>query len=221
MELTRLKNVAVDLPLIPALDSTSPASFKTGLAIVDEAYFKDGAGAWTALPIADTFTEIGTTGLYALSLTAAEMNHDQIMIKMTSAGMADDAIIIKTTAKSIDTLNDVSTGQVNAEVDNALNTALPATPTADSANDVLRNMKDAAKGIIVGTAMAGTLSTTMMTTDLTESTNDHFNGRVITWITGALKGQSTDITAYDGGAKKPTYSAVTEAPAAGDMFVIT
>lgn len=74
--------------------------------------------------------------------------------------------------------------------------------------------------IVSGAAVAGALSTTEMTTDLTETTNNHYNGRIIIWTSGALKDQGTNITAYDGASKKLTFSAVTEPPAAGDTFII-
>jgi hypothetical protein len=74
--------------------------------------------------------------------------------------------------------------------------------------------------IVTGQAAAGTLSTTQMTTNLTEDTNDHYNGRVVIWTSGALSTQASAITDYDGAGKMLTFTAVTEAPTAGDGFVI-
>ena len=74
--------------------------------------------------------------------------------------------------------------------------------------------------IVSAAAAAGTLSTTQMTTDLTEVTNDHYNGRIIIWTSGVLQNQATDITDYDGATKMLTYTATTEAPTAADTFVI-
>ena len=74
---------------IPMVTTASPETFITGETVADTAFYKDGAGAWTSLAITDTFTEIGTTGLYAISLTAAEMNHDWVIIKATSTNAAD------------------------------------------------------------------------------------------------------------------------------------
>lgn len=74
--------------------------------------------------------------------------------------------------------------------------------------------------IVSGAAIAGTLSTTAMTTDLTEATDDHYNGRTLIWTTGVLVGQATNITDYTGATKLLTYTAVTEAPTAGDKFLI-
>lgn len=77
-----------------------------------------------------------------------------------------------------------------------------------------------ASTIVTGAAIAGTLSTTAMTTNLTEATNDHYNGRIIIWTSGVLKDQATDITDYNGATKMLTYTAITEAPTAADTFVI-
>lgn len=92
-----------------------------------------------------------------------------------------------------------------------------AISTSTTAADKL---EASAETIETGAAVAGTLSTTQMTTDLTEATNDHYNGRIIIWTSGALIRQATDITAYDGTSKMLTFTAVTEAPSAGDTFVI-
>ncbi len=74
--------------------------------------------------------------------------------------------------------------------------------------------------IIAAAAAAGTLSTTQMTTDLTEATDDHYNGRIIIWTSGALIGQASDITDYAGSNFMLTYTATTEAPIATDTFII-
>ena len=81
-------------------------------------------------------------------------------------------------------------------------------------------LRESAKVIVTGSAIAGTLSTTAMTTDLTEATNDHYKARIIIWTSGVLKDQATDVTAYDGATKKLTYTATTEPPTAGDTFNI-
>ncbi|MCK5235671.1 MAG: hypothetical protein KAR06_01700 [Deltaproteobacteria bacterium] len=74
--------------------------------------------------------------------------------------------------------------------------------------------------IVTGAAEAGTLSTTQMTTDLTEATDDHYNGRIIIWTSGVLQNQATDITDYSGATGLLTFTAVTEAPSAADSFLI-
>src|SRR3990172_5969050 len=71
-----------------------------------------------------------------------------------------------------------------------------------------------------GAAIAGTLSTTQMSTNLTEATDDHYNGRILIFTSGALLRQATDITAYNGTTKVLTFTALTEAPTAADKFII-
>lgn len=90
----------------------------------------------------------------------------------------------------------------------------------DAIKAVTDNLSASAGVLITGTAEAGTLSTTAMTTDLSESTNDHYNGRVIIWTSGVLTGQATAITDYQGSDGMLTYTATTEAPGEGDTFVI-
>jgi hypothetical protein len=77
-----------------------------------------------------------------------------------------------------------------------------------------------ALGIIGGAAAAGTLSTTEITTNLTEATDDHYNGRAIVFTSGALAGQASAVTDYVGATKKLVVVALTEAPANGDTFVL-
>ena len=78
--------------------------------------------------------------------------------------------------------------------------------------------------------VSGTVDTTGFTPtttqfeadDITEATADHFNGRIIIFTSGALISQATDITDYvlTGGRGQFTVTAMTEAPANNDTFVI-
>ena len=53
-----------------------------------------------------------------------------------------------------------------------------------------------------------------------DATNDHYKDRVIYFVTGNLKGQIAPIESYNGSTKVFTVSALTEAPADGDRFLI-
>ena len=58
-------------------------------------------------------------------------------------------------------------------------------------------------------------------TDLTEATDDHYNGAYIMFTSGVLTGQSRLISDYTGGSKNIVVAtAFTEAPGNGDGFVI-
>jgi hypothetical protein len=65
----------------------------------------------------------------------------------------------------------------------------------------------------------GTPTTTSIPSDVSEATADHFNNGFILFISGALAGQKAKVTDYDG-AGTFTVQTLTDAPAAGDEFVI-
>lgn len=118
MEIVHKKSTGYYLA-IPMVDSSAPASFKTGLSPTDTAYYKDGAGAWTSLPISDSFAEIGSTGVYELNIGSGEIStHDFIFIKVTASGAADTFVLFKMTTQNVDDLP--TAAEVNTEVDTAL-----------------------------------------------------------------------------------------------------
>ena len=86
--------------------------------------------------------------------------------------------------------------------------------------DAADKLEASAETIETGVATGTPTTTTMAASALTEVTDDHYNGRIIIWTSGALLRQATDITDYDGGTKTFTFTAVTEAPAASDTFII-
>ncbi len=86
--------------------------------------------------------------------------------------------------------------------------------------DAADKLEAASESMVIGAAEAGTLSTTQMTSDLTEVTDDHYNGRLVIWTSGVLLRQASDITDYSGATGLLTFTAVTEAPSAADTFVI-
>lgn len=92
--------------------------------------------------------------------------------------------------------------------------------TVQTANDIGADVQDIRDGIIKGTSVTGTLSTTQSSTDLTGYGIDQLVGRVITWYGGPADGESTDITANTAGGLL-TYTAITVAPANTDPFKIT
>ncbi len=103
MEIFRKKNEATII-CFPMVTTASPEAFDTGETVADTAYYSDAEGVFTTLAITDTVAEISTTGMYEISLTAAEMNHDLIIIKFTSTNAADTAVLIRTRAVDLDDL---------------------------------------------------------------------------------------------------------------------
>jgi len=97
------KNAAFTIPF-PMVDSSTPASLKSGLSITVVAYYKDGAGAWTTLSPAASAAEIGITGIYSLAIAQAEANHDLLAFKFTASGAADQSYLFTTQAVSVEDL---------------------------------------------------------------------------------------------------------------------
>jgi len=96
----------------------------------------------------------------------------------------------------------------------------------DAIKTITDSLSPAVGQLITGTVSSADFTPTMTefeANDITESTDDHFNGRLITFTSGSLAGQQTDITDYTtgtGGKGHFTVTALTEAPSNGDTFVI-
>ena len=137
----------------------------------------------------------------------------------TPAGstVAADIVVLKTDADTI--IADV-TGVAGSAIPSVASIAAAVWDKTRSSHTTAGTFGHAFAGLVGGVAETGTLSTTEMTTDFTEATTDHYNGRTIVWISGALAGQSSDITAYTTTNGKLTYTLVTNAPANGDEFIL-
>lgn len=84
-------------------------------------------------------------------------------------------------------------------------------------------MEKTANQIIEGNAVTGTLSSSAMTTNLTETSDDHYVGRTIIWTSGVLAGSQAKITSYNGTSKIVSYGGGTstgESPSNSDTFII-
>lgn len=81
------------------------------------------------------------------------------------------------------------------------------------------NLEASALGIVASTASTGG-TLTNITTNLTESTNDHYNGRTIIFTSGVLTNQAQTIVDYNGTTKAITVAGFTEAASTTDAFVI-
>lgn len=101
--------------------------------------------------------------------------------------------------------------------------AVNATQLAGSTT-AATNLSNAADALGTGTVDGAgmTPTTTQFDTSITEATADHYVGRLLIFRTGALADQQGLISAYSlvSGRGRFTVSALTEAPANGDAFVI-
>ena len=152
----------------------------------------------------------------------------------TAATLADtgtDGVVIAAGAIDASTTASDYLAEINAEVDTALNTAIPTSPTAASINEVLQRLNRSA-GVIQEFTIDNTsftATTTAAQVDAVdigtlEATDDHYNGRImiftITGATGRNNYQATDITDYDGTNKRFTYTALTDIPNDNDTFIV-
>ncbi len=177
----------------PLIDAGTQ-NFATGsdytFAAGDCKIIKDGG---TAANSTNSVTD-ETTGLWSLTLTAAELQATRIAVLVVDSAtkaIEDQCIIVNTTFS----------GQLEA-----------------SAGIIIGEVETATTAATTTTMEALTISPN--TTE--EATADHFNGRLILFTSGALLGQMTDITDYAlaNSNMSLTFTALTEAPADTDRFVI-
>jgi hypothetical protein len=177
------------------------------------------------------------------SIIAGSDNLEVDVIEML--GVAGTSL--PSTQASVDGLNDISTAEVRTEVDGGIaaaglstfdyttdqvivgtnndKTGYSISGTVDvtainGSTDAARKLAISANSIGEGAAVAGTLSTTQMSTDLVEVTDNHYVGRAVMFTSGSLSGQVKGITGYTGATKVLTFGALTEAPVAGTEFIL-
>jgi hypothetical protein len=80
------------------------------------------------------------------------------------------------------------------------------------------NLVKSAGVMVAGTATGGT-QTTLIDTSLSDQ-DDTYNDRIVMFLTGNLTRQAAAISDYDSGTTTFTISQVTEAPQAGDTYIV-
>lgn len=128
------------------------------------------------------------------------------------AAYATNGVAIQTDLTSVKGKTDSLTFTVANQVDG---NTLALNGNATSAQQLALSAATIENG-----AAEGTPSTTIIQTDLAETQNDIYIGRVIIWTSGAAQGEATNITDYVGGSGTLTVTALANAPSAGDTFVL-
>lgn len=98
MAMTRATERTIALPMY---DEAAPDNLKSGLTPT-VVVSKDGGAFAVAINAA---AEIGTTGVYALVLTAAEMDADLVTVKVTASGACDQMLALVTDPAAPDLSN--------------------------------------------------------------------------------------------------------------------
>lgn len=226
-------------------DATADYAGANAGSLVAQIADNAGGSSLTAADIADAVWDEATAG-HVSAGTFGKLDAD---IKTdTAAILVDTGTTLDGKIDTIDTNVDsilVDTGTtLQGELDGIqadtedIQARLPAALTADGniKADALRisgsaesadRIERSTHGIVLATCDAGGTTTAVIVSSLSPASavNDQFNGRIITFshatTTAALRGQSTDITDFDHSTQTFTVTALTTAPASGDLFVIT
>lgn len=215
---------ATDADAVPAYrvyeDETGTAILNGSMAKLDDANTTGFYSEQITLSAANGFEKGKCYTIYisaAVSSVTGTMNHTfQIEAEV-------DANAVSNLGAGVITAAAIATGAVDADAlatDAVAEIADGVWDEARSGHTTAGTYGESFLGVVNGEAATGTLTTTAFTTNLTEATDDHYNGRIVVFITGVLAGQATDITDYTGATKLVTVTAMTEAPSNGDRFVI-
>lgn len=160
-----------------------------------------GADAIGASELAtDAITEIRT----GLGLASANLDTQLAKLDVIDDFLDTEIAAIKAKTDQLD----FNSGAVDANI-------LQVNDNATAA----ANMSTAAQAMLTG-ALVGTPSTTVLETNLTETNDDQFIGRVLFMTSGTCIRQAVEITDYDGATKTLTVAPLTDAPSAGNTFII-
>lgn len=198
--------------------------------------------------------DAGTGGKAANQIDLIKTEADKIALADAGAGVAGSVIeevenratvtALSTAQTDLDTITGsdgvtLATTQLNYAPNTVVPDAAGVAPTAvevrqemDSNSVELAKVAgvktvtdEQGKLVISGSAVTGTLLVGEMTTDLTVSVADQYNGRILTFTdtttTVNLRGQQTNITATTVSGSKLGFTALTNAPVNGDTFSIT
>ena len=230
------QSTATTIVIGPFVDDTDGKTPETGLTISqgDVLLWKQG-GTTLAQKTDATAATHRSNGLYTVPLDATDTGTlGQLIVSVTESGalpVRHNYMVVP--ANVWDSY--FSTDKLEVDVAQWLGTAA-ATPTTagvpevdvtylNGATATLLKFLDSASTIIRGTVdntAHSPTATEFEADDITEATADHYNGRLIVWVTGALAGQAARINDYAiaSGRGHFTVSTMTEAPGNNDTFVI-
>lgn len=192
----------------PFVDATDGVTAETALSPSSTNVRLYKAGGTLAVDIYDaTWTHIGL-GMYRVTLTTSHTD---------TAGPLVIVAQISGARPVVHEFNVVAATSYDALMSGS---PLPANMTYVAGNATAATLMSfpalTLQNIVIGTGS----STTRVATNLTESTSDHWNGRTLIFVTGALAKQATTITDYNGSTKELVVNALTAAPTSGDVAVI-
>lgn len=197
------------LMLGPFVDATDGVTHETGVSL-DSASDLFKAGSASAVDISGNTWAHVANGYYSLVLTSSNLDTcGPALMKFYAPGTYEGVVVTLVVHPPV-VYDSLFAGTDTLEVD-----AVAISGDATAAD----NLEAGLEAVVEFTVQAAS-STTVVTTNLSETTDDHYNGRSAYFRTGALAGQRADITDYSGSTKNLTVSTLTEAPQNGDKGVI-
>lgn len=195
-------------PLVDASDGVTPET-GVGLSSADKAeVIKHNDGSFTDIS-GRTFSHLGD-GVYNLTLATDDVN---------TPGMLTLALVDTDVMRPYRGEFMVVPEQVYDSLYAGNDTLQTDVGQISGDGTAADKLEAAAETMVTGEVGTGSTAS-VVTTNLTENTDDHYKGRTIVFRNGALKGQAAEITAYTGTSNELEVSTLTEAPSDGDDFVI-
>lgn len=210
------QSTATTLLLGPFVDETDGRTAETALTISqsDVLLWKEGGTTLAQKNEATTCTH-RSNGLYTCPINATDTNTlGALFVSVAESGALpvrhDYSVVPANVYDSIVLGTDLlqsDVQEVNASTVAADNLALSAA--------------EMYPGTVDNTALTAT-TTILQTSSIVTAAADHWNGRLLVFTSGTLKGQFTRITDYAlvGGRGQFTYDAVTSAPASAVSFLV-
>ena len=205
------------------LDVTATGAAGIDLANVEGQTSTLGLTNTTVDTVTTNTDMVGTTGA-ALATVCTEARLSELDA-VTAGKMANQMDIVQT-----DTTTDIPAliATLQSDTDD-IQTRLPAALVGgrmDSDVEAINNSTTAAVQLALSAneiesgACEGTPSTTVIQTDLAETQDDIYIGRVVIFTSGNARGEATDITDYTGATGTITVTALANAPASTDTFIL-
>lgn len=198
---------ATDIQLCDTVTTLTSHTAQTGdsFAIVNSGTFGNAQLVRSTTP--GNALDITATGAAGIDWGNLENPTTAVDLSATDIQLVDTATTVT---------NDV--GISATAVDNVWNELLTGHTTLGSFGQVLNGLGARTGAVNDAGALVGDFDVD----GFTEATDDHFNGMVMTFTTGALTGQSRTISDYTGSGQNCVFAeAWTNAPTNNDEFIIT
>lgn len=204
------QSTEVIVPIGPMVDASDGATLESAISFTSgEVALIKHQGASVVNIGGNTYSAHLGGGMYNLTLTAS--NTDTIgLLSVVAYDAAARPVRQDFMVVPANVYDSIVNGTDKLEVDAVQISS--STAAADS-------LEETTKPVVTGTVQSGS-TTTVITTNLTETQNDHYNGRTILFTSGTQNRVAAEIKDYSGASKQLTVSALPAAPSNGDQFVI-